>query len=112
MTLDVYRATATFPREERFGITSQMRRCSASVAANIAEGCGRTGNGDLYRFLNISAGSAMELEYFLLPARDLDFLQTGTYEKPQTNIVEIQRMLASLLSSVARARNTGKNVSG
>lgn len=112
MTLDVYSATATFAREELFGITSQMRRCSASMAANIAEGCGRTGNGDLYRFLNIAAGSSVELEYFLLLARDLNFLTADAYAKPQSNVVEIQRMLASLQSSVARARNAGKNASG
>ncbi|MGC2109543.1 MAG: four helix bundle protein [Candidatus Korobacteraceae bacterium] len=104
MTLDVYRATTTFPREELFGMTSQMRRCSASVAANIAEGCGRTGNGDLYRFLNISSGSAVELEYFLLLAHDLGFVPLCRYEKLQKQVSEIQRMLASLLRSVDCAR--------
>jgi len=104
ITLDVYGATAAFPREELFGIASQMRRCSASVAANIAEGCGRTGNGDLYRFLNIFSDSAVELEYFLLLARDLGFIPTNTYGKLQKQISEIQRMLASLLRSVDCAR--------
>ncbi len=93
LTLDVYRATASFPREELFGMTSQMRRCSASVAANIAEGCGRTGNGDLYRFLSISSGSAVELEYFLLLARDLNFIPTSKYDKLQNQVLEIQRCL-------------------
>ena len=74
LTLDIYRATATFPREEIYGITSQLRRCGASVAANIAEGCGRNGNGDFHRFLNIAAGSAVEVEYFLLLARDYGVL--------------------------------------
>ena len=65
LTLRVYRATAVFPREKLYGITSQLRRCSSSVAANIAEGCGRTGNGEFHRFLNIAAGSLVEVEYFL-----------------------------------------------
>jgi four helix bundle protein len=105
VTVAVYRATATFPREELFGMTSQMRRCSASIAANIAEGCGRTGNGDFHRFLNIAAGSAVELEYFLLLARDLEFAPTTLYEELQAQVLAIQRMLASLLRKVDGERN-------
>ena len=66
LTLGIYRATAGFPREELFGIKSQMRRASSSIAANLAEGCGGTGDGDFHRFINPAAGSAVELEYFLL----------------------------------------------
>ena len=61
LTLDIYRATAQFPREELYGLTSQMRRCSVSIAANIAEGCGKKGNGEFQRFLGIASGSASEL---------------------------------------------------
>lgn len=104
LTLEIYRVTAGFPREELFGVTSQMRRCSASVAANIAEGCGRTGNADLYRFLNISAGSAVELEYFLLLVRDLSFIPPNTYSNLHRQVSEVQKMLASLQRSVACAR--------
>jgi four helix bundle protein len=104
MTLGIYRATATFPREELYGITSQMRRCSASVAANIAEGCGRTGDGEFHRFLNTVAGSAVELEYFLLLSRDLSFISAELYEKLQEEVLEVQRMLASLLRKVDIAR--------
>ncbi len=104
LTLGIYRATATFPREELYGITSQMRRCSASVAANIAEGCGRTGDGEFHRFLNTAAGSAVELEYFLLLSRDLGFLSAEVYEKLQGEVLEVQRMLASLLRKVDSAR--------
>jgi len=74
LTLDIYRATVGFPKEETYGLTSQMRRCSASIAANIAEGCGRRGNGEFHKFLQISTGSASELEYHLLLARDLGFM--------------------------------------
>ena len=104
LTLEIYRTTAAFPREELFGITSQMRRCSASIPANIAEGCGRTGNGDLSRFLNISAGSTAELEYFLLLGRDLGLIPPQTYDHVQECTSEVQRMLASLLRSVERER--------
>lgn len=88
LTLGVYRATAAFPREELFGITSQMRRSGASIAANLAEGCGRTGDGDFHRFLNTAAGSAVELEYFLLLARDLKLISAGTYELLQGEVAE------------------------
>lgn len=70
LTLGIYRGTAAFPASERFGITSQLRRAAASIAANIAEGCGRNSDNELARFLRISLGSANEVEYFLLLARD------------------------------------------
>ncbi len=90
LTLHIYRITANFPREEQYGIISQMRRCSASVAANIAEGCGRTGDGEFHRFLNTAAGSAVELEYFLLLSRDLSFISGEVYEKVQEETLEVQ----------------------
>ena len=105
LTLNVYRTTATFPREEQYGIISQMRRCSASVAANIAEGCGRTGDAEFHRFLNTAAGSVLELEYFLLLSRDLNFISSEVYEELQEEILEVQRMLASLLRKVDSARH-------
>src|SRR5579885_992394 len=74
MTLLAYRLTEGFPKHELFGMASQIRRCSASIPANIAEGCGRLGNTELHRFLQISCGSASELEYHLLLARDLGCL--------------------------------------
>jgi four helix bundle protein len=104
LTLAIYRCAASFPREELYGITGQMRRCSSSVAANIAEGCGRTGNGEFHRFLNIAAGSAVELEYFLLLSRDLDLVPATVYVKLQADVLEVQRMLASLLKRVDGAR--------
>jgi len=111
LTLGIYRATAAFPREEVYGITSQMRRCSTSVAANLAEGCGRTGDGDFHRFVNIAAGSAVELEYFLLLASDLDFIPVEAYRKLREEILEVQRMLASLLRKVDSTRQRSKAAS-
>jgi four helix bundle protein len=76
LTLSVYKATQIFPKEELYGLTSQMRRSCASIPANIAEGCGRTGEAELARFLQIAMGSASELEYYLLLAYDLIAIPT------------------------------------
>ena len=74
LTLAVYKATQTFPKEKRFGLISQVRRASASIAANLAEGCGRRSDGEMARFVQIAMGSGSELSYHLLLARDLGFL--------------------------------------
>jgi four helix bundle protein len=83
-----------------YGLTSQMRRASASVGMNIAEGCCRKGNVELGRFLQIAMGSASELEYQLLLAHDLNYLQYPEYEKLAAQAVEIKRMLSSLMQKV------------
>jgi len=80
LTLAVYKNTRPFPNEERFGLTSQMRRASASIAANLAEGCGRRSDGDMGRFIQIAMGSGAELSYHLLLARDLGLLESKIYE--------------------------------
>jgi four helix bundle protein len=104
LTLAVYGATRKFPRDELYGLTSQSRRSAASVPANIAEGCGRNAPGDFVRFLEIAAGSASELEYQLLLARDLRFLAGGSYEVLAAAVCEVKQMLASLTSRVRAAR--------
>jgi four helix bundle protein len=104
LTLEIYEITATFPREELYGITSQLRRASASIPANIAEGFGRGGNVELARFLQIGMGSAYEVEYHALLAKDLGFVQTDTYDRLETKIVEVKRMLAALLMKVRAER--------
>ena len=73
LTLRVYTATRIFPKDELYGLTSQVRRSAASITTNVAEGCGRSGEAELARFLNIAMGSASELEYQLLLARILSF---------------------------------------
>ena len=73
LTLEIYKASSQFPREEIYGLTGQMRRSSSSIPANIAEGFGRGGNAELARFLQIGMGSACELEYHVLLAKDLNF---------------------------------------
>jgi len=97
LTLDVCQSSKTFPREEIYGLTSQMRRASASIGANIAEGTCRKGDIDFARFLQMAAGSASELEYHLLLARDLKLLQTPDFERLSGRAVEVKRMLASLM---------------
>ena len=76
LTLDLYEVTRGFPREELYGLTSQTRRCSASIAANLAEDCGKRGNNEFQRYLQIASGSASELAYHLLLSRDLEFLSS------------------------------------
>ncbi len=100
LALDIYKNTASFPKEELYGLTSQIRRASVSIPSNIAEGCGRDGDAELKRFLLISMGSASEVEYQLLLARDLSFLKPDVYEQLNLQVVEIKRMLASFVKTL------------
>jgi four helix bundle protein len=95
LTLAVYLATRAFPKEETFGLTSQLRRAASSVPANIAEGCGRNSAADFVRFLHIAAGSASELEYHLLLAQELKLLDNSMYANLTRDITEVKKMLAS-----------------
>jgi len=97
LTLAVYRRTRVFPKEEMYGLTSQLRRAAASIGANIAEGCGRRSDGEMKRFLQIARGSASELEYHLLLARDLQLLDNDEFRNLEGKVLEVQRMLASLV---------------
>ena len=99
LVLDVYRATRVFPRDELYGLTSQMRRSAASVPTNIAEGCCRS-RGDFARFIQIAIGSASELEYQLLLAKDLALLEIAAFEALSAKTIEVKRMLAGLLSKL------------
>ncbi len=106
--LAVYEATGHFPKEELFGITSQLRRCAASIPANIAEGCGRRSDGELARFIQIARGSASEAEYHLLLARDLNLLGPTEHQQLEARFMEIQRMLAGFSQSI-RADVSGRD---
>ena len=105
LTLGCYAATSSFPKQEIFGIVSQIRRSASSIPANIAEGCGRRGNAELHRFLQMAMGSASELEYHLLLSRDLNFLRTDLYDGLQTQVTEIKRMLTALIRKVDAERS-------
>lgn len=97
VTLAIYESTRNFPRQEIYGLTSQMRRAAASIPANIAEGCGRRSDAELHRFLQIARGSASELEYHLLLARDLNFMSDVEFRRMESRVEEVQRMLTSLV---------------
>jgi len=98
--LDIYKMTALFPKEEQYGLTSQMRRASVSVSSNIAEGCGRNGNAEFARFLYIAMGSASELECQILLAHDLGFLNVLDYERLENNVSEVKKMIRALLNKI------------
>jgi len=100
LTLDVYACSKSFPRKETYGLTNQIRRSSASIGMNIAEGCCRKGSAEMSRFLQIAMGSASELEYQLLLAHDLAYLKNQEYERLSTSAVEVKRMLSSLMQKV------------
>ena len=99
MRLDVYCATRCFPKEELYGLTSQLRRATASIGANIAEGSGRRSNNEICRFLQIARGSASEAEYHLLLARDLNLLPEEDFHRLSRQADEVQRMLTGLIQS-------------
>ena len=104
LTLDIYLASRKFPSEERFGLTSQIRRCSASVAANLAEGCGRRSDGEMARFVQIAMGSGAELSYHLLLAKDLGFLTKEEYILLDKNLHEVMRMLSGFSSKLIKGK--------
>jgi four helix bundle protein len=104
LTLAVYRLTTTFPRDERYGLTTQLRRSSSSIAANLAEGCGRNGDAELARFCAIAMGSASELEYHLLLARDLQLLTAVDYTRLADQTTEVKRMLTGLQQKLTADR--------
>lgn len=104
LTLQVYRLTAGFPAEERYGLTSQLRRAASSVPANIAEGSKRHSQADYARFLNIAEGSLAEAEYFLILARDLGYIDAGATDPLSGRIDQLARMLHALRAKVEQTK--------
>ena len=104
LTLAIYRVTATFPRDETYGLTSQMRRAASSIPSNIAEGCGRDGDSELSRFCVMARGSASELEYQILLAQDPELIPLKEYEKLTQQTVEIKRMLTVFVQKLNAER--------
>lgn len=103
LTLGVYRATSHFPSEERFGLTSQLRRAAASIESNLAEGCGRGSDADFARFTQVALGSASEVECQLLLARDLGYLEEESHTLLEDQAQRVKRMLASLLKTLRKS---------
>jgi four helix bundle protein len=104
LALAVYRQTAHFPKEERYGLTDQMRRAAVSVPTNLAEGCGRSGDAEFARFVQIAFGSACELESLLLLCRDLGLLSIADHEMIENRLVSVKRMLTALLKKLRAER--------
>ena len=100
LTLEIYRLTQEFPKTELYGLVSQMRRASASIPTNIAEGCGRNTEKDFARFLDNAMGSASELEYQPILAQDLEYIDQDTYEKVNLELTEIKRMLNAFIQKL------------
>jgi four helix bundle protein len=100
LTLAVYQATARFPKAEVYGLSSQLKRSAASVPANIAEGCGRDGDPEFARFLEVAMGSASELEYHLLLAHDLKLLTDADHEALSGRVIQVKRMLATFIRTL------------
>ncbi|HAF95253.1 MAG: four helix bundle protein [Elusimicrobia bacterium GWC2_51_8] len=98
LTISVYKLTATFPQDERFGLISQMRRAAVSVPANIAEGFKKRGKADKANFYNISQGSLAELQYYFILSKDLGYLADNLGVIAATD--EIGKMLNSLISTI------------
>ena len=107
LTLAAYKLTIGFPKHELFGLVAQIRRCSSSIPANIAEGCGRLGNSELHRFLQIACGSTSELEYHFLLTSDLGYLPDHNYAETQKQLLELKRMLVALTRKVGSDRPVG-----
>jgi four helix bundle protein len=107
----VYRLTSDWPKEERFGLTSQTRRAAVSIPSNIAEGQGRIGPGEFARFVSIAHGSLCELETQLLLAAELGFTSEALVNQAIQRISEIGRMTRALHDSLGRSRPSNSKVS-
>lgn len=93
LTLKIYQSTVDFPKEELYGLTSQMRRAASSIPTNIAEGCGRSSKAEITQFFNVANGSAFELEYHLILAHDLKYISDAMFVELTSNLVEVRQML-------------------
>ena len=100
LVLDLYKLVNLFPKEEQFGLISQINRAVSSIPANIAEGCGRNSNKDFAQFLNIALGSLNEVTYFILLAKDLKYINIEDYSKLTDECNEIKAMLISLIKKI------------
>ncbi len=99
LTLDIYQVTEKFfPREELYGLTSQIRRASASIPTNIAEGCGRRTQAEFNQFLQIAIGSSSEVEYQLQLARDLNYIDDACFETLSSKVVMIRKMMTTFIA--------------
>lgn len=102
LALEIYLITKIYPKEELYGITSQIRRASVSIPTNISEGCGRKTDNEFARFIHIATGSANEVEYLLLLSFDLKFIEKEIYDSLEVKINIIKRKLYSLEKAILK----------
>ncbi len=101
----IYKTTATFPTEEKFGLVSQLRRATISIASNIAEGASRNGDKEFLHFLSLSTSSAFELETQLIIANKLNFVDQNQLENLLMHVTEIQKMIYSFSKKLKETKN-------
>ena len=100
LTLKVYEYSKAFPKDETFGVTSQLRRACVSIACNISEGCGRLSDKELAHFLVIANGSASELAYQLLLSKDLEYISEPDYNQFDQDLTQIRKMLNAFVKQL------------
>lgn len=105
LVLKIYRVTENFPKQEMYGITSQIRRSAVSVPTNIAEGCGKDTDAELKRYCLIAMGSSSELEYLLLLSHDLNYLSEESYQELQNQLIEARKMLNAFIRKLKGSNN-------
>ncbi len=109
LTLEVYKITESFPKEEIFGLTSQIRRASSSIGINIVEGCGRGSDEDFKRFLRNASGSAFEVEYILLLSKDLNYISEEKFLELSPKAEELKMKISKLILKIEEDINKKKN---
>ncbi len=105
IVLEIYTMTMKFPKTETYGLVSQMRRSAASIPTNIAEGCGRNGNKELARFVQIAMGSASELEYQILLSHDLGYITSEQYDLVMDRMILLKKMIIKFLTGLRKRIN-------
>lgn len=108
LTLEVYKITESFPKEEIFGLTSQIRRASSSIGINIVEGCGRGSDEDFKRFLRNASGSAFEVEYILLLSKDLNYISEEKFIELTPKAEELKIKISKLILKIEEDINNKK----
>ncbi len=111
LSIAIYKLTASFPREELYGLTSQLRRASVSIASNIAEGYGRGSKGEYKQFLSIARGSNLEAQTQLVIATELHFASPASIEAAEKLTIEVDKMLNTMLKNSEQGNGNGKEVS-
>lgn len=101
LVLNIYEITKLFPKEELYGLTSQLRRASVSIPINIAEGCGKESNKDFARYLNIALGSLSEVQYLLYLVRELNYVSEEKVSVLETNANDLKKMIYSYQSKLS-----------